>query len=205
MTQELPAEMLAQMDRVAIIDLVQRERVARDMRQWDELANCYLEDSLVEISWFRGTGAEFAAASKKIMAGPLRSFHQMGPTVVKLMGDRAVAGTGCAIHVAGDLDGVGVDVISQSRLYSRVQRHGKEWLLQSLRSVYIEDAMIPLDPSQTPKLNAAELASYRPSYRLIQYMLAHAGHPTRSDLPGMDQPEGVAKLQEADEAWLMGR
>ena len=45
-----------------IIELVQRERRARDMQQWDELVSCYSPESEVEISWFKGSGAEFAAA-----------------------------------------------------------------------------------------------------------------------------------------------
>ncbi len=187
-----------------IVELVQRERLARDMQQWDELVSCYSAESEVEISWFKGSGAEFAAASARMMSGTLQTFHQMSPTVTRINGDRALADSGCAIHVLGKIDEVDVNVVAQARVWSRVERQDASWLLSSLRVVYLRDVIIPVDPGRVPTLDQAKLASYRPSYRFVSFMLAHHGMKTRNDLPGTDQPEALNRLRKADEDWLSG-
>ena len=139
-----------QVDRIAIYELVQRERSARDLKRWDEMAACYNSDSDVDISWFRGTGADFVAASKKMVTTSLRSFHQMGPTVATIQANRALAETGCAIHLLGKVGDIDVDVVGQARMYSRVERKRDAWLLSGLRVMYISDCMLPLDPTRSP-------------------------------------------------------
>jgi SnoaL-like domain len=189
-------------DRIAIYELVQRERSARDLERWDEMAAYYNVDSDVDISWFRGTGAAFVAASKKMVTTSLRSFHEMGPTVVTIKENRALAETGCAIHLIGNVGDIKVDVTGQARIYSRVERKKDEWLLSGLRVLYISDCMVPLDPTISPKLDPARLSRYRASYRFISYLLAENGHTSRTDLPGTDQPESVEALWKAEEQWL---
>jgi SnoaL-like domain len=185
--------MSEQTDRIAIYELVQRERSARDLERWDEMAAYYNVDSDVDISWFRGTGAAFVAASKKMVTTSLRSFHEMGPTVVTIKENRALAETGCAIHLIGNVGDIEVDVTGQARMYSRVERKSDEWLLSGLRVLYISDCMVPLDPTRSPKLDPA---------RLIQYLLGENGHTSRTDLPGTDQRESVEALWKAEEQWL---
>ncbi len=187
-----------------IIELVQRERLARDMQQWDELVSCYSPGSEVEISWFKGSGAEFAAASARMMSGALQTFHQMSPTVTRIRGDRALADSGCAIHLLGKIDGIAMNVVAQARIWSRVERIADDWLMASLRVVYVRDVILPVDPSRVPTLDQAKLASYRPSYRFVSFMLASHGMKTRNDLPGTDEPEAVNALRHAEEAWLNG-
>ena len=156
---DLSTALTEQVDRVAIYELVQRERSARDLERWEEMAACYNADSEVDISWFRGSGAAFVAASKKIATTSMRSFHQMGSTVAAIKGNRALAETGCAIHLIGKVDGIEVDVTGQARMYSRVERKTDRWLLSGLRVLYINDGMVPLDPTRSPQLDAARLAS----------------------------------------------
>ncbi len=194
-----------QIDRVAIAELVQRERIARDMWQWEELAACYNADSRVDISWFTGSGAEFAAASAKMAVGGLRTFHQMSPTVTQIRGNRALADTGCAVHLLSDVDGVDVVVISHARLRSRVERKTSEWLLSGLRVVYVQDMMIPLDPSQRPRLDPAKLTGYRASYRFMCFLLSQRGYAPKNSLPGTDRPDTVTTLLDAEVAWLHGQ
>ncbi len=189
-------------DRVSIYEIVQRERVARDMQQWDELSACYSEDSEVDISWFKGTGREFALASGKMAAGGLFTFHQMGPTITEIRGRRALAGTGCAIHLLGLVDDVEVTVIGQGRLYSRVERISEQWLVSGLRVAYLSDLMVPVNPSRAPRVDASELAQFRSSYRCISFLLSQYGIAPRQDLPGMDRPATIASLLEAEQAWL---
>ena len=193
-----------QLDRVAIIELVQRERVARDMHQWPQMADCYAAASVVDISWFHGTGAEFTRASQKMAADGLKTFHQMGPTVVRIRGDRALADTGCAIHVLGRVDGVEVDVICHARMYTRVSKNDAAWLIAGVRVVYVKDMMSPLDPGRPPDLDSEKLATFPESYRFLSYMhWKMRGQAPRDDLPGMDRLASVHALLAAEDAWLM--
>ncbi len=191
-----------QIDRVEICELVQRERAARDMQRWDELANSYTDTSEIDISWFRGTGKAFAEASRKMADNGLRTFHQMGPTIVEIRGDRALAETGCAIHAMGVFAGAGADVIGYSRLFERVERVGGRWLLASLQVVYIGDIMLPLNPANVPHIAPAQLSGYRSSYQFLSFILADAGHVPRTDLPGVDQPDTVNHLVLQNKNWL---
>jgi hypothetical protein len=45
-------------------------------------------------------------------------------------------------------------------------------------------------------------AGYRPSHRCLAWYLSRRGLPSRPDLLGDDQPEAVARRQEADDASL---
>lgn len=195
-------KMNEQIDRIAICELVQRERAARDMQRWDELAASYTEASEIDISWFHGTGKAFTEASRKMADNGLRTFHQMGPTIVEINGDRALAETGCAIHAIGNFAGAGADVVGYSRLFERVQRISRQWLIAGLQIVYIQDMILPLNPSNVPHIDPAELAGYRASYKFLSFLIASAGHVPRTDLPGVDKPETVANLIRQSQDWL---
>ncbi len=200
----LPGDAAEQINRVAIIEIVQRERIARDMLQWQELADCYNDDSSIDISWFKGNGKEFARASEKMAVGGTKTFHMMSPTSVRINGNRAMASSGAAVHVLGNVDGVDVDVISYARLYARVAREGSQWLHSGFRAVYITDMMVPLDPTRAPHLDQSLTAKLRPSYRYLAYMLAKNGHPVGDHLAGMDRPDTVKAMLDGEEAWLHG-
>ena len=200
----LPANAAEQINRVEIIEIVQRERIARDMLQWQELADSYNDDSSIDISWFKGTGKEFAAASEKMAARGTKTFHMMSPTSVRIKGNRAMASSGAAVHILGNVDGVDVDVISYARLYARAAKETSKWLLSGFRAVYIQDMMVPLDPSRAPQLDQSVVTKLRPSYRYLAYMLAKNGHPVGDHLAGMDRPETVKAMLDGEEAWLNG-
>jgi hypothetical protein len=188
-------------DRQAIAEIIARERASRDAEDWNELARCYTADSIVDLSWFHGTGAAFAEASAG-MARTMFSFHELGTTVIDLNGDRALGDTGCTIHLIGELDGVEVDVLGYNRLRARVQREEDEWRMAGLRSVYIHDLIVPLNPSSPPRVAREDLEKYRRSYRCLCHMLVSHGLPARDDLPGVDKRETVAALVAAEKAWL---
>ena len=191
-----------QIDRVAIDDVIVRERAARDEGVWSDMAALYHPDSSIDISWFKGTGAQFALATEKMSAGPLYTFHHMGAAVITIEGDRALADSNCTVHAFTSLGGVDVDLISYVRLQWRVQRIGARWLVAGLRALYIRDVLAPVNPQQVPQLEDKLLAGLRPSYRFIAYLTSKAGHVVRDDLPGVDKPETVAALRAAELRWL---
>ena len=115
-----------------------------------------------------------------------------------------MASSGAAVHILGNVDGVDVDVISYARLYARAAKETSKWLLSGFRAVYIQDMMVPLDPSRAPQLDQSVVTKLRPSYRYLAYMLAKNGHPVGDHLAGMDRPETVKAMLDGEEAWLNG-
>ena len=191
-----------QLQRSAIDQLIQRERTARDAGRWDEMADCYHPDSRVEVSWFQGTGKEFAARSSAIAGGKVYTFHTMSPAVVTLNGDRALADAGCSIHGLTEVDGVEIDIVSHTHLLWRVLKSDGDWLIAGMRAFYISDSLIPLDPGRVPLIDQDVFKGLRKSYRSIGYSMKRAGFDVRDDLPGMDRPEMMTELRTGERDWL---
>lgn len=192
----------ASLDTVAIQQLILAWGCARDTKDWDGLASCFTANSVVEMSWFKGTGAEFAAAAKKIAGGGMLTFHEIGPARIQINQDRAIADTPMAAHVVREIGGVDVDITFWTRMRSRAERRNDRWLLSGLRIIYIHDLIVPRAPTAVPLLDTRLLASFRPTYRHLSYALATSGHPISNDLPGVDRPDLVEAMIAAEHSWL---
>jgi hypothetical protein len=200
----MDAELRAFIDKAAVAEVVQTERAARDAGEWARMADCYHPDSLVSISWIEATGHEFVEASRRAFAEGVRHLHQMAPSLVTLNGDRALAQTGCAILLAGRVGEVEVNVTCQARLCARAEKRYGLWRLSGFRAMYFQDALAAKNPAEVPRLDPVRLASYRPSYRFLSYVVEEAGKPARHDLAGVDRPDLVEALRAGEEAWLKG-
>lgn len=201
----MPAAPQSLIDRAAVIDLIQTERAARDLGQWERMAACYHPDSTVSLSWLETSGPAFVEASRAAFAAGVRHLHQMSPTLVRLAGDRALAETGCVILLPGSVGGVAVTVTCQARLYARVERRdGRHWRILGLRPHYFRDTMAADLPGPAPDLDRERLAGYRQSYRCLSYLLEESGKTPRGDLAGADRPDIAQALEAAEAAWLAG-
>lgn len=190
------------LDKAEIVEVVQTERAARDQSQWDRMLTTYHEDSVVDLSWFCGSGPEFVAASRRLFEAGKYSAHQMGPTLVSLNGDRALAQTNCAVCVRTVLNGAEVEAIAHSRLHERLKKRNGAWRIARMGIVYVRDQINLVNPSDRIEIDNAQLATYRPSYRFLSYFLALSGETPRMDLPGIDRPATVQPMLERDERWL---
>ena len=195
------------LDQAAVADVIMRERLARDNAEWAEMASYYHPDSTVDVSWFKGSGAEFVAQSKqqsdkRIASSNAINFHVMTPAVVTVKGDRAVAETPCSLRSFMRLGGVEVSRDSFVRLLWRARPLGGAWLIAGLRCIYVRDLLYSVQPGQAPVLDEARLNGYRLSYRYTAYMLTELGLSPRDDLPGDDRPETVAALRAGEQQWL---
>ncbi|WP_433365514.1 nuclear transport factor 2 family protein [Streptosporangium sp. CA-115845] len=193
------------LDKLLITELAQTERVARDTRQWDLMTDCYHPDSRVFLSWFDGTAAEFIAASKAMGEEPGgHATHSLGPTLVRIAGDRALADTSCAILFRRVFAGVECDMVSYCRHHSRVERVGDRWRLRSFVGVYEKNTLVPVIPGQAPAIDTGKLATFRSSYAFQSYFRAQQGKRVYDDRPGLDRPDLVARFRDAEERWLSG-
>jgi hypothetical protein len=190
-------------DMFFVAQLAQRERAARDDRDWNLLRDCYHPDSHVRVSWFEGTGNEFADQSRRMVAKPGGgSIHQVATSVVTVNGDRALADTGCVILIRSLIHGVECDIATFCRHRSRVERIDGTWRLRTLFATYQKDTLAPTNPNLLPELDASRLASFRPSYRYLSYYNVELGYTPSQELPGADRPEELQSLIAADRHWL---
>ncbi|GJG94257.1 nuclear transport factor 2 family protein [Cupriavidus pauculus] len=202
--QERLQAMLEMLDKAEIAEIVQTERAARDQAQWARMFNTYHLDAEVGVSWFQGSGPDFVAASRRMYEAGHHSAHQMGPTLVTLNGDRALAHTPCAVVARTRLQGVEVEVTTHARLHERMVRRAGAWRIARMGIVYLRDGLVVVNPSERVALDVARLADFRATYRFLSYLLAEIGQQPRLDLPGTDRPETVQPLLDSDDAWLAG-
>ncbi len=186
-----------------VADLVLRERQGRDRGWWDRMQACYAQDAVVRLSWFRGSAEEFVARSREQAAHGDVARHRLGPPIVDLDGDRAVAEVPAAIEVRTALEGVDVDLTSYTRLLYRAEVRGGRWLITSLDPVYERDVLAPVIPGTAVPLPSIE--GLRPSYRFLAYVLDRRGYPIADDLYGDDRPDDVAELYDSLYSWLPGK
>ena len=91
MIDSQPQAVLEAADVSAVSQLVLRERLSRDFGLWEQMRDCFHDDSMVRISWINATGPEFVRRSKEMAERNVKASHRLGPILVTLAGDRAIA------------------------------------------------------------------------------------------------------------------
>ncbi|MEE6264045.1 MULTISPECIES: nuclear transport factor 2 family protein [Streptomyces] len=189
-------------DVTAVAQLILHERRARDRGWWDLMRECLAPDAAIRLSWFRGRGAAFIAASQEMAARGDAATHVLSPPIVDVAGDRAAVEIGAAIHLRSELHGVEVDLTSHARLLYRAERRAGRWLITSLDPVYEYDSLAPSIPGTPVRLEADVLARARPSYRMLTCLLGAKDYTIADDLYGDDRPEPVRQLYRRLFDWL---
>ncbi|MFI6006764.1 nuclear transport factor 2 family protein [Streptomyces sp. NPDC051366] len=185
-----------------VTQLVLHERRSRDRGWWDAQRECFAPDSTVRVSWFRGTGADFVTESEKLAANGEDAAHSVGPPVVDVHRARALAEVPCRMDLHTLLDDTPVTLFCHTRLLYRAERRADRWLIASLDAVYQSDALTPRVPGTRLNLDEKKLNAFRPSFRMLAYLLGQRGYSIAEDLYGDDQPERVATLHHSAWTWL---
>lgn len=197
----------------AVTQLVLAERQGRDRGWYDQMAECYAEDSVVAMSWFTGPGQEFVARSRHMSKSSDgwggQSGHRLAPPIVHLgtgaHEDRAIAELALGIEFRIRARGVEADLTSYCRNQYRARRQEDgTWKLVRLTSIYERDVLLPALPGTTLPLAPEDFAPYRASYRCLSWYHDSIGLTVRDDLLGDDRPEPVAAQYRAERAWLHG-
>ena len=188
-------------DITAITQLVVRERESRDLCMWNRMADCFFADSHVEISWFQGNGKDFAQASKGMFERGMQAKHRLGPVLVTLNGDRAVATLSGIIDIPTVIDAVELTLSAHCLMLYKVEKRDGEWGLMSFGAIYRRDEFTPVIPGESVSLPKEQLQQYRSSYRNLSYSLSLTGYEPGNDLPGEDRPETVTAILEDVFGW----
>jgi hypothetical protein len=201
MSETLPMNVIEAADITAITQLILRERESRDLARWETMRKCFWPDSLVRVSWFRGSGPDFVAGSIQMARRGIPAKHRLAPILVRLAGDRAVASLHGIIDLPVTLKGVGATLSTHSRFLYRAEKRDGRWGLMGFDAIYMRDELTPYLPGQTISIDPAEVKDFRKSYRLLSYYLQSQGYKVDSTLAGEDRPETVEALNRELYAW----
>lgn len=188
-------------DVVAVQQLILRERSSRDLGLWEQMRDCFHEDSIVRLSWIDASGPEFVRRSKEMAERNVKATHRLGPILVTLAGDRAIAQLGAIIDVPGKIRGVAVVFSTHARFLFRAERRAGAWRISGFDSIYQRDELHPVIPGQVVTIEPAELKNFRPSYPLLSFCLMSGGYKPRTDLAGVDRPDLVDALTREIYGW----
>lgn len=201
MSNPLHQAILDAADISAVSQLVLRERYSRDLGLWEQMRDCFHEDSTVRLSWINASGAEFVRRSEEMAKRDVNVAHKVSPILVALSGQRAIAQFTGAIRIPFTLNGIEVIVSSYSLFLFRAERREQTWRLSAFDMIYQYDEMATVTPSQAITIDPAVLKSFRSSYRLLSYCLTAGGFPVRNDLAGIDRPDLVEALMREIYGW----
>jgi hypothetical protein len=202
MSENVPKDVREGTDITAITQVILRERESRDMGRWETMRGCFWPDSLVRVSWFRGNGADFVTGSIDMANRGVRAKHRLGPVLVRIAGDRAVASLAGIIDLPAKLQGVDLTLSSHTRFLYRVERREQEWKIIGFDAIYLRDELTPAIPGQSVTIDANELKGFRGSYRLLSYYLKTQGFSIDSNLAGEDKPDTVEDLNRELFGWV---
>jgi hypothetical protein len=189
------------LDAFEAIQVVLREREARDRTWWDQMGRCFHEDSHVELSWFSGTGAEFTRRSVDMGERGVASRHRLGPPTVRVAADRGIVALPAAVETYPDIDGVECVLTAHCRLLYRVLNLDGVVGISRMEAIYERDEITPAIPGSAIAIDPAELAGLRAPYRLLAWSLARSGYRIDQDLPADDRPGQVAARYADAYAW----
>src|SRR5580692_4471992 len=167
MADSLPQAVLDAANVSAVTQLVLRERLSRDLGLWEQMRDCFHDDSVVRISWINASGPEFVRRSKEMAERNVKASHRLGPILVTLAGDRAIAQLAGTIDIPFTLKGIEVMMSGYARFLLRAERRERVWRLSGFDVIYQRDEITPLIPGQTVVVDPETVNSFRPSYRLL--------------------------------------
>ncbi|HSK31812.1 MAG TPA: nuclear transport factor 2 family protein, partial [Candidatus Limnocylindria bacterium] len=87
----LPQPVHAAADVSAVSQLVLSERESRDNGWWNRMADCFHPDARIRLSWIDGDADAFVKGSIDMARRGMMARHRVGPPMVRLNGERAVA------------------------------------------------------------------------------------------------------------------
>lgn len=201
MTEPLPPAAGAAADVSAVTQLILRERSGRDLGLWEQMRECFHDDSRVRLSWIDASGPEFVRRSREMAARSVLASHRLGPIQVTLAGDRAIAQLGAIIDIPFTLQGVEAVLSSHARFFFRAERRQAVWRIAGFDAVYQRDELQIAVPGESLRIDPAALSGYRKSYRLLAYCLGLNGYAVRDDLAGSDRPDLAAALMREIYGW----
>jgi SnoaL-like protein len=193
----------AQLDRLAIRDLIDNWATWRDTGRWDDFRTVWHADGVMMATWFQGGFEDFIAVSQEGFARGSRTSHFHGGTSIDLKGRRAIAQTKMQIAQRGPIEGVACDVVCSGRFYDFLEKRKGRWGIVLRQPIYERDRLAPVDPGASVRLDPVLLARFPEGYRHLAYLQTTNGQRVKPDMPGLVGPE-LDALYRRGAAWIRG-
>ena len=190
-------------ERMEVRELIESWVIYRDAADWENFRSVWTEDGRMMATWFHGPAEEFIKVSIEGFNRGIYILHFLGGSMIKIVGDRAVAQTKMTISQRGDIHGVECDVVCTGRFYDLIERNNDKWGVVLRQPIYERDHMTPLNSNQSVTLDPTILSKYPIGYQNLAYFQQGLGYKVKRDMPGLIGPE-VEALNKQGAAWLRG-
>jgi hypothetical protein len=127
--------------------------------------------------------------------------HRLGPPLVRLARNRGVVTLSAIIEVADKISNVDVNLSTYARFIFRTEKRNARWRISFFDSIYLRDELLSAIPGQVITTAPNDVQRFRPSYRMLSYLLSMKGYTIDMNLPGDDRPASVAALHQEVFAW----
>jgi hypothetical protein len=194
----------AQLDRIAIAELIDNWAMWRDIGRWDDFRTVWHAEGVMMATWFQGGFEAFITVSQGGFVRGARTSHFQGGTSIDLEGDRAIAQTKMQIAQRGPIEGVVCDVVCTGRFYDFLEKRAGRWGIVLRQPIYERDRIAPVEPGAAVRLDPALLARFPEGYRHLAYLQTKNGQTVKLDMPGVIGPE-LDALYRRGVAWLEGK
>lgn len=197
----IPRRLLEAADISEITQLILKERESRDLGRWEAMKECFHPDSVIRVSWYAGNGPGFVEGSIDMARRGMAARHRLGPILVRLAADRAVASLGAIIDIPSIIDGVEAQLSSHTRFVYCAERRSGRWKIFGFYAIYVRDELVACIPGETLRVPRETLSRFRASYRMLSYLLSLNGYQVDTELPGDDRPESSQALESELYMW----
>lgn len=173
----------------------------RDHGMWNELRNTFHPDGTIQVTWFIGEFSDFVDASIKMAEGGIESIHIMKPSIVDVVGDRAIAITPASITARAN-PGVEIDLSSEAYFFDFVERRNGEWKILRRVAVYQKDRIDSVYPSirfwvMSWFLNTDD---FHPAYKFLGAAMSQQGYTVHPQV--VDKTDESRALYAEGQSWL---
>lgn len=188
-------------DRSDISQLMYKWGFYRDHGMWDELRTTFHPEGTIQVTWFTGKFSDFVDASIKMAEGGADSIHIMKPSIVDVVGDRAIAITPASITARAN-PGVEIDLSSEAYFFDFVERRDGEWKILRRICVYQKDRIDSVFPSIRYWLMSWFLNTddFDPAYKFLGAAMSQQGYTV--DPQVVDKTDESRALYAEGQAWL---
>jgi len=188
-------------DRSDISQLMYKWGFYRDHGMWDELRTTFHPEGTIQVTWFTGEFSDFVDTSIKMAEGGAESIHIIKPSIVDVVGDRAIAITPASITARAN-PGVELDLSSEAYFFDFVERRDGEWKILRRICVYQKDRMDSVMPSLRFWLMSwfVDTETYDPAYKFLGAALAMQGYTIEPQV--VDNTDEARALYAEGHTWL---
>ena len=201
-------ETAVERDKESIREVRRAWAFARDLGEWDRLAQCFHDDASITVSWYSGLAKGFVQKSREmgnVRRPEERNKHWLGNMRVEVHGNHATLETDVNIVIREFIDGKLFDYLAWSRFYDLFERRDGVWRIFKMSCIYDKDRLDPVIPGSVPPsfYDSVPLTGVESGFAFMRFRQAKKGRSVPPEIVLGDSP-GETRLKEEGAHWLSG-